>query len=59
MGKREWDDAVSDEVWGDEAEPPRWLGQQAGCVVAVFVGVVGVSFIAIALAVMWTLLHGG
>ena len=50
---------MSEEAWSDEAEPPRWLGQQAGCVVATLVGLVGVAFIAIAFAVMWALLHGG
>ena len=48
-----------DPFWSDEAEPPRWLGQQAGCVVAAFAALMGITFLAVAVFVMWTLLHGG
>lgn len=36
--------------WSDEA-PSKWLGQQAGCAVAVLAGLVGALFLVAAFAV--------
>ena len=43
----------------DEPEPPRWMGQQAGCVAAVAAGALGLALFVGALVLLWILLHGG
>ena len=49
----------SPDPWSDELPPPRWLGQQAGCVVAALVGALGVVLLAGFLIAAWVILHGG
>jgi hypothetical protein len=59
MGARQGARDVNPDPWSDEtAEPPRWIGQQAGCIVAAAFGMIAFTLIAIGVVVVWTALRG-
>jgi hypothetical protein len=58
MGWRAATRDVNPDPWSEEtAEPPRWIGQQAGCIVAVAFGVIALTLIAVVAVVVWTVLR--
>ena len=59
MGGGSGDLELTAEERRDEAEPPKWSGQQAGCVAAVAAGAIGLVLFVGALVLLWILLHGG